>query len=117
MREESAGKTVEQRRAELGKAAIALRVRRGKELLEADPNLELREGDVISLVSSLAVHQWARDTLAVEDVLDPELLDFHIDALSIVTEAARSSVPAIGYAGSYTFANVLLTFGGTMMML
>jgi putative transport protein len=39
-------------------------------------------------------------------------------ALSLVTEAARSSVPAIGYAGSYTFANVLLTFaGGALMML
>ena len=30
--------------------------------------------------------------------------------------AAKSSVPAIGYAGSYTFANVLLTFAGTLMM-
>ena len=38
-------------------------------------------------------------------------------ALSIVSQAAKSSVPAIGYAGSYTFANVLLTFGGTVMMM
>ena len=38
-------------------------------------------------------------------------------ALSIVTESAKSNVPAIGYAGSYTFANVLLTFGGTLMMM
>ena len=38
-------------------------------------------------------------------------------ALAIVTEAAKSGVPAIGYAGSYTFANVLLTFGGTLMMM
>ena len=38
-------------------------------------------------------------------------------ALSIISQAAKSNVPAIGYAGSYTFANVLLTFGGTIMMM
>ena len=38
-------------------------------------------------------------------------------ALSILSETAKSAVPAIGYAGSYTFANVLLTFGGTVMMM
>lgn len=37
-------------------------------------------------------------------------------ALNVVNEAARSSVPALGYAGTYTFANVLLTFAGSMMM-
>jgi putative transport protein len=37
-------------------------------------------------------------------------------ALNVVTEAARSGVPALGYAGSYTFANVLLTFTGALMM-
>ncbi|EXJ12642.1 aspartate:alanine exchanger family transporter [Imhoffiella purpurea] len=37
-------------------------------------------------------------------------------ALNVVTEAAGSAVPALGYAGTYTFANVLLTFAGTMMM-
>ena len=38
-------------------------------------------------------------------------------ALNIVQSAARSSVPALGYAGTYTFANVFLTFAGTMMMM
>ncbi len=37
-------------------------------------------------------------------------------SLNIVTRAARSGVPALGYAGTYTFANVLLTFAGTMVM-
>ena len=37
-------------------------------------------------------------------------------ALKVVTEAAKSSVPAHGYAGTYTFANVLLTFAGALMM-
>jgi putative transport protein len=38
-------------------------------------------------------------------------------ALGVVTDAARSSVPAIGYAGTYTFAHVLLTFAGSYMMM
>jgi putative transport protein len=37
-------------------------------------------------------------------------------ALGVVTSTAKSSVPAIGYAGTYTFANVMLTFAGTYMM-
>ncbi|MBK5966705.1 hypothetical protein CCR95_22155, partial [Thiocystis minor] len=37
-------------------------------------------------------------------------------ALNVVTEAARSGVPSLGYAGTYTFANVLLTFAGALMM-
>lgn len=37
-------------------------------------------------------------------------------AMNVVTEAARSGVPALGYAGTYTFANVLLTFAGALMM-
>jgi len=37
-------------------------------------------------------------------------------ALNIVNGAAKSNVPALGYAGTYTFANVLLTFAGTLMM-
>ena len=38
-------------------------------------------------------------------------------ALSIVQEAARSPVPALGYAGTYAFANILLTLAGAAMML
>jgi putative transport protein len=38
-------------------------------------------------------------------------------SLNVLTEISRSSVPALGYAGTYTFANVLLTFAGTMMMM
>lgn len=39
-----------------------------------------------------------------------------IPALVLVTDAARNSVPAIGYAGTYTFANVILTFAGPFLM-
>jgi len=36
-------------------------------------------------------------------------------ALDVINEAARSPVPALGYAGTYTIANVLLTFAGTVV--
>ncbi len=38
-------------------------------------------------------------------------------SLNIVTDAAKSQVPALGYAGSYTFSNVILTFVGAMLIL
>ena len=38
-------------------------------------------------------------------------------ALSVVTDAAGSNVPALGYTGAYAFANVILTVAGTLIML
>ncbi len=38
-------------------------------------------------------------------------------ALGVVQEAARSSVPALGYAGTYAFSNILLTLAGTAMVM
>lgn len=38
-------------------------------------------------------------------------------ALRVVTEAAKSNVPSLGYAGAYAFANVILTLAGTLIML
>jgi putative transport protein len=37
-------------------------------------------------------------------------------ALGITCDEAKSNVPALGYAGTYTFANVLLTFAGRWIM-
>jgi len=37
-------------------------------------------------------------------------------ALGAINDAAKSTVPSLGYAGTYTFANVFLTFAGTLMM-
>lgn len=36
-------------------------------------------------------------------------------ALNVLNEMAKSPVPALGYAGTYTIANVLLTFAGTLI--
>ena len=38
-------------------------------------------------------------------------------SLSVVTEASKSYIPAIGYAGTYTFANVFLTFAGSILLM
>ena len=38
-------------------------------------------------------------------------------ALSMVTSAAQSNVPALSYTGTYAFANVILTLAGTLIML
>jgi putative transport protein len=38
-------------------------------------------------------------------------------ALSVVTDAAQSNVPALSYTGAYAFANVILTIAGTLIML
>ena len=38
-------------------------------------------------------------------------------SLSVVTKAADSSVPALGYTGAYAFANVLLTIAGSVILL
>lgn len=37
-------------------------------------------------------------------------------ALALVNRAARSAVPALGYAGAYAFANVLLTLAGSLIV-
>jgi putative transport protein len=38
-------------------------------------------------------------------------------ALGVVTSAAKSQLPALGYTGAYAFSNVLLTLAGTLIML
>ena len=38
-------------------------------------------------------------------------------SLSVVTKEAQSAVPALGYTGSYAFANVLLTVAGSIILL
>ncbi len=37
-------------------------------------------------------------------------------ALSVVTNAAKSSIPSLGYTGAYAFANVLLTIAGSIIL-
>ena len=38
-------------------------------------------------------------------------------ALSIVTREAKSSASALGYTGTWAFANIILSMAGTLMVL
>jgi putative transport protein len=38
-------------------------------------------------------------------------------SLSVVTNAAKSPIPSLGYTGAYAFANVLLTIAGSIVLL
>lgn len=38
-------------------------------------------------------------------------------AMEIISDTARSNIPALGYAGTYAIANVLLTLAGTLIVL
>jgi putative transport protein len=38
-------------------------------------------------------------------------------SLSVITSETRSSLPALGYTGAYSFANVLLTVAGSLILL
>lgn len=82
--EEGSAKTMAQRGAELSVPVVALRIKRGNDLLDANPDLILEQGDIVSLIASLSVHQWAREKSGLEEVLDPDLLDYHINAHEIV---------------------------------
>lgn len=82
--EEGVGKTLEQRRVELGTAAVVLRLRRGQELIHPEQSFELKAGDVVSIIANLAEHQTLREKLGAQEVLDAELLDYSIDAHEVV---------------------------------
>ncbi len=38
-------------------------------------------------------------------------------AMDMINEHARSTIPALGYAGTYAIANVILTLAGTLMII
>ncbi len=38
-------------------------------------------------------------------------------AMEIISDTARSNIPALGYAGTYAIANVLLTLAGTLIVI
>lgn len=82
---QSHGKTISQRTAELSEVeGVVLKVKRGRDLLSADPKLELQEGDIISVIASLKAHQWTQEHLQAEEVLDADLLNYQVVTHEIV---------------------------------
>jgi putative transport protein len=82
--QEGAGKTLAQRSAELNIPGLALRIKRGSELVDPAPDLVLEQDDIVSVIASLSVHQWVREHMSVEEVLEPDVLDYHINTYEIV---------------------------------
>jgi putative transport protein len=80
---EASGKTLSQARHELNLPAVPLRVKRGAEFVDADPNMALEKGDLISVFAGLDVHQRMQKELGNE-VLDPVLLDYEIVSREII---------------------------------
>lgn len=109
--EEAVGKTIEQRRIELDRRVLPLRLRRGSKILDADPSLEIEEGDVVSSIASVDDHRQARERLG-EESLDPELIDFAIVTREIVlSQAAATGKPLseLGLREEYGCLPVRLT--------
>jgi putative transport protein len=101
-------------------ASVGLKAGGGMEdaLTSVGPSLFLC-GVVLTLSPVMAGYLFGRKVLK----MNPALLLGSITgamtstpSLSVVNEAAKSQLPGLGYAGTYTFANVLLTFAGTFLM-
>ena len=78
-----AGKTLEQLRQENGWRFKALRIRRGDKFLDPDPTMELKKGDVVSVIAPLNHLESAQGRIG-QEVLDPELLNYQILTREIV---------------------------------
>lgn len=90
----------------------------GRALTSVGPSLFFC-GVVLTLSPVIAGYLFGRKVLK----MNPALLLGSITgamtstpSLNVVSEAAQSPLPGLGYAGTYTFANVLLTFAGTFLM-
>jgi putative transport protein len=102
-------------------AGVGLRA--GQDIIEtflsAGPTL-IVAGVVVTTVPVLVGYLFGRKVLGIEPVLLFGAVTGAMTsgaALSIVTGAAKSDAPALGYTGTYAFANVLLTVAGSVILL
>jgi len=87
--------------------------------LKAGPPLILA-GILVTLSPILLGYLFGRRVLGIRPVLLFGALTGAMTSgasLSVVTAAARSNVPALGYTGCYAFANVILTVAGSLILL
>ena len=102
-------------------AGVGLRA--GADIIEtflaAGPVLVLA-GIVVTLSPILVGYAFGRKILKIPPVLLLGGITGSMTSgasLSVVTKAANSSVPSLGYTGAYAFANVLLTIAGSIILL
>ena len=102
-------------------AGVGLRA--GRDIVEtfltAGPTL-IAAGVAVTTVPVLVGYFVGRKLLGIEPVLLFGAITGSMTSgasLSIVTAAAKSDAPALGYTGTYAFANVLLTIAGSLILL
>ena len=86
--------------------------------LSAGPVLVLA-GIVVTLTPILVGYFFGRKVLKIHPVLLFGGITGSMTSgasLSVVTKAADSGVPSLGYTGAYAFANVLLTVAGSIIL-
>ena len=86
--------------------------------LAAGPMLVLA-GIVVTSVPILVGYLFGRKVLKIHPVLLFGGITGSMTSgasLSVVTKAANSSMPSLGYTGAYAFANVLLTVAGSIIL-
>jgi putative transport protein len=102
-------------------AGVGLRA--GQDIVEtflsAGPSL-IAAGVAVTTVPVMVGYLFGRKVLGIEPVLLFGAVTGAMTSgasLSIVNAAAKSDAPALGYTGTYAFANVLLTIAGSMILL
>ena len=89
-----------------------------KTFLAAGPMLVLA-GIVVTITPILFGYFFGRKVLKIHPVLLFGAITGSMTSgasLSVVTNAANSPIPSLGYTGAYAFANVLLTVAGSIIL-
>jgi putative transport protein len=101
-------------------AGVGLRA--GGDIIEtfvtAGPVLVLA-GIMVTIIPILVGYFFGRKVLKIHPVLLFGGITGSMTSgasLSVVTKAANSSIPSLGYTGAYAFANVLLTIAGSVIL-
>ena len=88
-------------------------------MLQIGPQLILI-GLVVTFVPMVIGYLFGRKFLKLNPVLLLGSLTGAMTStpsLNVIIAGAKSEIPALGYAGTYTFANVLLTIAGSLIMI
>lgn len=80
---ELVGMTIEQAVTAVGKRVLPLKVRRGDQVMDAEPVLEIHEGDIISVIGELSDHMNRGADFGPE-ILDRDLLNYQIVTKEII---------------------------------
>ena len=86
--------------------------------VQAGPKLIIA-GILVTVTPVMVGYMFGRKVLKINPVLLLGAITGAMTSgasLSIVTNAAESEVPALGYTGTYAFANVLLTVAGSIIL-